>query len=99
MKYQILTLINQKIPQGWSINIMRTERHYRVGNCIVTYSNKNIVYRLGDAKNMYGFVCYKNDRNEVYKTSINSWGLTLEKFRELFLMERMKANSKLGELL
>lgn len=95
MKYQILTLKNQEIPQGWSIDIMITRRHYRVGNCIVTYFGKHMRYKIGDGKEMQGFVCFKNHRNELNE----SWGLTLEKFRELFLMERMKANSKLGELL
>lgn len=96
MKYQVLTLKKQEIPQGWSIDILHWERHYRIGDCIVTYysrhADKHIRYRLGHGKNV---ICFKNDKGDINE----SWGLTLAEFRELFLMEKMKANSKLGQLL
>jgi hypothetical protein len=81
-------------PRGWSINIMRTERHYRVGDCLITYNSLMQGTRymiLGEKK----LICFKNYNGELTK----SYDLTLEKFREVFIAEKMKAESKLGQLL
>ena len=97
MKYQVFATPIKTIPQGWSMNIRGTERHYRVGDCIVSYNRlvKTTRYRLGDLKKMKSSVCFKDDDGKLNE----QWGLTLERFRELFISERMKANSKLGQLL
>lgn len=97
MKYQVFMKTPEIILQGWSMNIRGTERHYRVGNCIITYNNlaQAMRYKLGDKKQMIGSVCFKSDKGEVNE----SWELTLHQFRELFIAEKMKAESKLGQLL
>lgn len=97
MKYQVLTLKNQEIPQGWSTDILHWKRHYRIGDCIVTYysTDKHIRYMLAHGKKLPGVACFKNGKGDIKE----SWGLTLAEFRELFLMEKMKAKSKLGQLL
>lgn len=92
-KYQVVSFKRlQEIPQGWSRNIIGTERHYRLGNYLISYSNllkRVLFFDLSTGESFY------IDRKRQIVGDVDKY----KTLRQRFLVEIRKKNSKLGALL
>ena len=102
MKYQILIMKAGLggIPQGWSRNMVGTERHYRLGNYLISFNS--LVHKTV-------FSLIEEDSGVLYRWS-KSWEgdiigryngkeVTYQDFRDGFNVEIRKRKTKLGQLL
>lgn len=101
MKYQVLirARIARDIPQGWSRNMVGTERHYRLGNYLISFNSlmKKTVFSLIELD--HNRVSYSWSKNWEGEIRYNGKGVTYQEFRDGFNAEIMKSKTKLGKLL
>jgi len=102
MKYQVLIKKRRltSLPQGWSRNMVGTERHYRIGNYLISFNSltQGTIFCLIDESNR---ILYRWSKSwEGHITFINNGKeVTYQNFRDEFNAEIMKSKTKLGELL
>lgn len=92
-KYKVLKSRFDEKPQGWSINLTGTERHFRVGDYRVNYNS------LTDR---FSYTIYSNKEESygtVRKQTFYGEHKDAETFKSLFLLELRRKNTKIANIL
>lgn len=102
MKYQVLIKKRRltSLPQGWSRNMVGTERHYRIGNYLILFNSliKETIFYLIDESGRVLYWWSKSWEGHLIGNN-NGKEMTYQNFRDDFNAEIMKSKTKLGELL
>ena len=101
MKYQVLRRSGlDSIPQGWSRNMVGTERHYRLGNYLISFNSlvQKTVFSLIEKDNRVLYRWSKSWEGDIIGR-YNGKEVTYQDFRDGFNVEIRKRKTKLGQLL
>lgn len=88
------------IPQGWSKNMVGTERHYRLGNYLISFNSlvQKTVFSLIEKDNKVLYRWSKTWEGDILGR-YNGKKVTYQDFRDGFNAEIRKRKTKLGQLL
>ena len=101
MKYQVLRRSGlDNIPQGWSRTMVGTERHYRLGNYLISFNSlvQKTVFSLIEKDNRVLYRWSKSWEGDIIGR-YNGKEVTYQDFRDGFNVEIRKRKTKLGQLL